>query len=84
MNFWKNVDYVREYREMTRKELAYQADFSIASFSTGIKRNSIPAADVAYRISKVLDVSIEYLLTGKNLKPDEKQNKDTIKTSENK
>ena len=65
MNFWKNVDYVREYREISRKELAYKADFSIASFSTGIARNSIPAADVAFRIAKVLNVSIEYLLTGK-------------------
>ena len=65
MNFWKNVDYVREYRNMTRKELAYKADFSLTSLSTGIARNSIPSADVAYRIAKTLNVSIEYLLTGK-------------------
>ncbi len=66
MNFWKNVDYVREYREMSRKELAYKADFSLTSLSTGIKRNSIPSADVAFRIAKTLNVSIEYLLTGKD------------------
>lgn len=66
MNFWKNVDYVREYRNMTRKELAYKADFSLTSLSTGIKRNSIPSADVAFRIAKTLNVSIEYLLTGKD------------------
>lgn len=65
MNFWKNVDYVREYRNMTRKELAYKADFSLTSLSTGIARNSIPSADVAYRIAKTLNVSIEYLLIGK-------------------
>lgn len=50
---------------MSRKELAYKADFSLTSLSTGIKRNSIPSADVAYRIAKTLNVSIEYLLTGK-------------------
>ncbi len=66
MNFWKNVDYVREYRDMSRKELAYKADFSLTSLSTGIKRNSIPSADVAFRIAKTLNVSIEYLLTGKD------------------
>ncbi len=66
MNFWKNVDYVREYRNMTRKELAYKANFSLTSLSTGIKRNSIPSADVAFRIASTLNVSIEYLLTGKD------------------
>lgn len=65
MSFWENVDYIREYRDMSRKELAYKAGFSLTSLSTGIKRNSIPSADVAYRIAKTLNVSIEYLLTGK-------------------
>lgn len=51
---------------MSRKELAYQANFSQTSISTGIKRESVPAADVAFRISKALHVSIEYLLTGKD------------------
>lgn len=77
MNFWKNVDYVREYREMTRKELAYKADFSLTSLSTGIARNSVPSADVAYRIAKTLNVSIEYLLTGKE------QNSKDDKTNSN-
>ena len=66
-NFWKNVDYVREYRDMSRKELAYKADFSLTSLSTGIKRNSIPSADVAFRIAKTLNVPIECLLTEKEL-----------------
>ena len=66
MGFWENVEDIREYRNMSRKELAYRAKFSQTSISTGIKRKSIPAADVAFRIAKVLDVSIEYLLTGKN------------------
>ena len=64
MGFWENVDAEREYKNLSRKELAYRADFSLTSLSTGIKRNSIPAADVALRIAKVLGVSIEYLLTG--------------------
>ena len=64
MSFWENVDSEREYKNITRKELAYRADFSLTSLSTGIKRGSIPAADVALRIAKVLGVSVEYLLTG--------------------
>lgn len=66
MSFWENVEDIREYRNLSRKELAYRAKFSQTSISTGIKRQSVPAADVAFRIAKVLNVSIEYLLTGKN------------------
>lgn len=64
MGFWQNVDLEREFKNLTRKELAHLAGFSLTSLSTGIARNSIPSADVAYRIAKVLNVSIEYLLMG--------------------
>lgn len=64
MNFWEIVDSEREYKNLSRKELAYLADFSVNSIPTGIARGSIPAADVAYRIAKVLGVSVEYLLLG--------------------
>ncbi len=67
MNFWETVDSLREYKNISRKELAYFADFSLTSLSTGIKRNSIPSADVALRIAKVLDVSIEDLLQDMNI-----------------
>ncbi|MBQ7905545.1 MAG: helix-turn-helix domain-containing protein [Spirochaetaceae bacterium] len=63
MNFWEVVDLEREYKNISRKELAYLANFSVNSIPTGITRGSIPAADVAYRIAKVLGVSVEYLLT---------------------
>ena len=64
MNFWEVVDSEREYKNLSRKELAYLADFSVNTIPTGIARGSIPAADVAYRIAKVLGVSVEYLLLG--------------------
>ena len=64
MNFWEVVDSEREYKNLSRKELAYKAGFSLNCISTGIARGSIPAADVAYRIAKVLGVSVEYLLLG--------------------
>lgn len=74
MNFWEIVDLEREYKNLSRKELAYLADFSVNSIPTGIARGSIPAADVAYRIAKVLGVSVEYLLTSGE--------KDTISNSQ--
>lgn len=63
MNFWENVDQEREFKNLTRKELAYKANFSLNSISTGIARNSIPAADVAVRIARVLETTVENLMS---------------------
>ncbi|MCM1322109.1 MAG: helix-turn-helix domain-containing protein [Bacteroides sp.] len=68
MSFWENVEKIREYKDIPRKELAYRADFSLNSISTGIARNSVPLADVACRIAQVLGVSVEFLVTGKPTK----------------
>lgn len=65
MSFWENVENIREYKNIPRKELAYKADFSLNSISTGIARDSIPLADVACRIANVLGVTVEFLVTGK-------------------
>ncbi|WP_296031690.1 helix-turn-helix transcriptional regulator [uncultured Treponema sp.] len=63
MNFWEKVDQEREFKNLTRKELAYKAKFSLNSISTGIARNSIPAADVAVRIAGVLGTTVESLMS---------------------
>lgn len=81
MNFWEVVDSEREYKNLSRKELAYLADFSVNSIPTGIARGSIPAADVAYRIAKVLGVSVEYLLLGEQSQNQQKIT-DTNKNNE--
>ena len=70
MNFWENVDYIREFRAITRKELAYKAGFSVNSISTGIARGSFPAVDVACRIAAVLGVSVEFLANADAMKDD--------------
>lgn len=62
MDFWTRVDNLIEFKNLTRKEVAAKANFSYSSFTNGRKRESVPAADVALRIAKVLGVSVEYLL----------------------
>lgn len=62
MGFWQNVDDECEYLGITRKELAEKADFSVHTISNGIKRDGMPAADLALRISKVLNIPLEKLL----------------------
>lgn len=62
MNFWKKVDSELVYLGKTRKELANAIGFDAANISFGIKRNSIPAADTALKVSRFLGVSLDYLL----------------------
>lgn len=66
MGFWKNIANELEYQNISRKELAQKADFAVSGISLGISNNSVPSADVAVRIAKVLGVSVEYLVTGKD------------------
>ena len=62
MNFWKKVDSELVYLGKTRKELANAIGFDAANISFGIKRNSIPAADTALKVSRFLGVPLDYLL----------------------
>ena len=62
MGFWKNVDDELKFQGMERKVLASLANFDVSYIGKGIRRNSVPAADLAVRIAKVLNVSLEYLL----------------------
>ncbi len=62
MSFWKKVCNELDYQGITRKELAYKIDVPIARINRAIERDSQPNAFDAYFISKVLNVSLEYLL----------------------
>lgn len=64
MGFWANVEKEMEYQGISRKELAYKADISYSGIGLGLERDSMPGADTALSVSKVLHVSIEYLLNG--------------------
>lgn len=70
MGFWANVEKEMEYQGISRKELAYKASISYSGIGLGLERDSMPGADTALSISKVLHVSIEYLLNGTSV-PDE-------------
>ncbi len=68
MSFWENVDSELKFIGMERKELGKIAGFPESYISKGIARKSCPSADLALKISKALNVSIEYLVTGKESK----------------
>ena len=64
MNFWENVDAELEFKGINRKTLAEEAQFDVSNIGKGIKTGSAPSADTAVRIAKILNVSVEYLVTG--------------------
>ncbi len=53
-----------EYQGKPRKWLAEEVGIDVSTIGTGIRRKSMPQADIALRISKALNVSLEYLLSG--------------------
>lgn len=63
-NFWERVDEELEYKGMNRKSLATEVGFNLGNIGKGIQLGSSPSADTAVKIAKVLNVSVEYLVTG--------------------
>ena len=65
-NFWERVDEELEYKGMNRKTLATEVGFNLGNIGKGIQLGSSPSADTAVKIARVLNVSVEYLVTGEN------------------
>ena len=65
-NFWERVDEELEYKGMNRKSLATEVGFNLGNIGKGIQLGSSPSADTAVKIEKVLNVSVEYLVTGQD------------------
>lgn len=54
-----------DYLGLTRKELSYKANVKIRALDMYIgSQGSMPPADVAVRLAKALNVTVEYLVTG--------------------
>lgn len=66
MGFWDNVLIELDYLGMTNKSLAEKCGFDSSNIGRGIKLNSAPSVETAVKIAKVLNVSVEYLVTGTN------------------
>jgi len=70
MSFSENLREALDFKDLQIKELASKTGISkntIDNYLSGQK--SIPSAQNAVKIAKVLDVSVEYLVNGINSKP---------------
>ncbi len=63
-----NVKKAIVFKELEIKELAYKANVPYSTIINGMNKNSMPHADIALKISKVLNMSLESLLGDAEIK----------------
>jgi len=68
MSFRDNLREAIDFSGLEQKELANKANMSLRNIENYLRENaSIPSADKAVKIAKVLGVTVEYLVTGEDL-----------------
>jgi transcriptional regulator with XRE-family HTH domain len=68
MGFRENLKAELLYKDMLVKELAIRSGIKKRTLDNYLREEgSIPPADAAVRIANALDVSVEYLITGKDM-----------------
>lgn len=65
MGFWDRVEIELDYLGMTNKALAEKVGIAASNIGKGIKMGSSPSAETAVKIANILNVNVEYLVTGK-------------------
>ena len=71
MGFKENLKAELSYKDMLVKELASQSGVNKRTIDNYLReKGSIPSADAAVSIARVLGVSVEYLMTGHEIHPE--------------
>ena len=63
-DFWKRVDEELDFLGISRTYLANKCECSLTNIGQGRKLGSTPSADTAVKSARVLNGSVEYLVTG--------------------
>lgn len=67
MGFKENLKSELQYRDMTVKELANLSGIKKQTLDNYLStHNSMPSVEIAVKIAQVLQVSVEYLVTGQD------------------
>jgi transcriptional regulator with XRE-family HTH domain len=62
--FWKNLENARIILGIERKTVEKNCNLTNNAFTQGLKRNSSPSVDLAYRLSQAVKMTIEELVDG--------------------
>lgn len=73
MGFWDNVLEELDYIGMSNRTLAKKAGFDPSNIGRGIRLKSSPSVETAVKIAEVLNVSVEYLVYGKDFETAKKR-----------
>ncbi|MEL3905583.1 MAG: helix-turn-helix transcriptional regulator [Treponema sp.] len=65
LDFWVRVKELLKVKNITQDKIAAQINERADSFSRWIQKDRLPDALQTYKIAQALNVSIEYLVTGK-------------------
>ena len=68
MSFWERLDSILSEKNLTAAELGRRIDVSPTVINSWKIRGSIPRADIVCKTAKALDTSVEYLMSGEELK----------------
>ena len=55
-----------EYHGISKTDIAEKVGISLGTLNMYLYRNSIPSADIAVKLAKVLNTTVEYLVTGQS------------------
>jgi transcriptional regulator with XRE-family HTH domain len=70
LDFYNRIDFLLKNKKATQKDLVnYLGLSSIQIYSNWKQRDSIPSADIAVKIARFLETSVEYLITGNDENP---------------
>lgn len=65
-SFWMRVKMLIKERKMTQKQFAKDLGIPTGTFEGLIYHNRMPILTIAMQIANALDVSVEYLVSGKD------------------
>lgn len=78
-DFWNRVKRLIKDRNLTQRSLSSEIGYNERTIEAQINRNSIPNIFDAYLMAKVLNVSVEYLITGESPLPKTAETIDLLK-----
>ncbi|MDC7218611.1 MAG: helix-turn-helix transcriptional regulator [Spirochaetales bacterium] len=64
MKFWENVKILIKERNTTQEAVAIECGISFATFRGWVSKGILPKVDQAVSIAKVLNTSVEFLISG--------------------
>lgn len=71
--FWENIKILLKSKKITQKQLSTMLELPERTVETWVLRNTIPDAIMSVKIAKILDTSVEYLVTGEEPAIDKKK-----------